>query len=265
MSSSQPNLTSNAVTVPVLPVDELVSEADRLIELAEQRAFHLRLLGGLAVYESCPSAQLPELCRNYPDIDFVTDRTSGPATRTLLSECGYSGDQRFNALHGETRLLFYHESGGWQIDVFLGAFSMCHNIDLSRSLFPGRRVIPPADLLLTKLQIVEMNLKDMKDVLAILLDHSVGSASDPEAIDLAHLTEATSKDWGLYTTVMKSLTRVRTDVAHLLADEKLRSAQQRVDQIEAGMVASPKSLRWKLRSRVGTRVLWYELPDEVRQ
>jgi hypothetical protein len=25
----------------------------------------------------------------------------------------------------------------------------------------------------------------------------------------------------------------------------------------------PKSLRWKIRSRVGERVQWYELPEEV--
>ncbi len=242
---------------------ELTEEADRLIALGEERGLHLRLLGGLAICELCPSAQLPVLRRQYPDIDFVTDRVSGAATRALLSENGYEGDQRFNALHGETRLLFFHELGDWQIDVFLGEFSMCHKIDLSHSLVPGRRTIPPADLLLTKLQIVEMNLKDLKDVVAILLDHPVDGGAEPEAIDLARLTAATSRDWGLYTTVTATLARVRTDAADLLEGDQLAVVLERIGAIAGAMVAAPKSRGWRLRGRIGKRVLWYELPDEV--
>ena len=244
---------------------ELTEEADRLIRLGEERGLQLRLLGGLAVCELCPSAQLPALRRPYPDIDFVSDSISGAATRSLLSENGYEGDQRFNALHGETRLLFYHESREWQIDVFLGEFSMCHKIDLSHSLLPGRRTIAVADLLLTKLQIVEMNLKDMKDVLAILLDHLVTADTDPEAIELGRLTAATSRDWGLYTTVTDTLTRVRADAAHLLEVDQLGRVQERITTIVEAMLAAPKTRGWKLRSRIGRRVLWYELPDEVGQ
>jgi hypothetical protein len=242
---------------------ELTQEADRLVALAEERGFQLRLLGGLAVCELCPSAQLPSLRRSYPDIDFVTGRTSGPATRSLLAENGYEGDQRFNALHGETRLLFYHESNEWQVDVFLGEFSMCHKIDLSRSLLPGRRTVPPADLLLTKLQIVEMNLKDMKDVFAILLDHPVSDGADPEDINVRRVTAATSRDWGLYTTLTDSIARVRTDAADLLEADLLRVVRERITVIAEAMVAAPKSRGWRLRSRIGRRVLWYELPDEV--
>jgi hypothetical protein len=242
---------------------ELTAEADRLVGLGEENGLHLRLLGGLAVCELCPSAQLPVLRRSYPDIDFVTGRTSGASTRELLSENGYEGDQRFNALHGETRLLFFHESGEWQIDVFLGEFSMCHKIDLSGSLLPGRRTIPAADLLLTKLQIVEMNLKDMKDVVAILLDHPVTAGAHPETIELVRLTAATSKDWGLYTTVTDTLTRVRADAADLLDAEQLHVVSERIAAIAEAMVSAPKTLGWKLRSRIGRRVLWYELPDEV--
>ena len=187
----------------------------------------------------------------------------GDSGAWLLTDSGYQGDQRFNALHGETRLLFFHETGGWQIDVFLGEFSMCHRIDLSRSLLPGRRTIPPADLLLTKLQIVEMNLKDMKDVVAILLDHPVVAEANPEALELARVIGPTSRDWGLYTTVTDSLARVRANAADLLDVEQVRTVEERVTAMTEAMAAAPKSRRWGLRSRIGRRVLWYELPDEV--
>jgi hypothetical protein len=122
-----------------------------------------------------------------------------------------------------------------------------------------------ADLLLTKLQIVEMNLKDMKDVVAILLDHPVTADTDPEAIELGRLTAATSRDWGLYTTVTDTLTRVRADAAHLLEVDQLGRVQERITTIVEATLAAPKTRGWKLRSRIGRRVLWYELPDEVGQ
>jgi len=247
----------------VKDMSELTDVADRLIGLGEERGVRLRLLGGLAVLESCPSANLPALRRHYPDIDFATDKVSEAATRSLLSENGYDGDQRFNALHGETRLLFYHQSGDWQIDVFLGEFSMCHKIDLSCSLLPGRRTIPLADLLLTKLQIVEMNLKDMKDLVAILLDHPVIADSDPEAIELGRIIRATSRDWGLYTTVTDNLTRVRADAARLVDADQLRRVEERIAAIADAMLLAPKSRMWKVRGRIGRRVLWYEQPEEV--
>ena len=40
---------------------------------------------------------------------------------------------------------------------------------------------------------------------------------------------------------------------------------QRLDQLWQLIDAQPKSLKWKLRNRVGDRVSWYELPEEVRQ
>lgn len=262
MSSSAHDRVSlevpTAVTVP-----DLLVEARHLIDGAEEKGIHLRLLGGLAIRETCPSAALPALSRTYPDIDLVGGKDQGTAIRAQLTSSGYQGDQRFNALHGETRLLFYHQTGAWQIDVFLGAFSMCHRIDLSRSLLPGQRTVPLADLLLTKLQIVEMNLKDMKDLVTILLDHAPGHEPGPGVIDLGRLTAATSTDWGLHTTVMDSLARVRGAATELVSGDVLRQIEARISTIAEAMEVAPKSLRWKLRSRIGRRALWYELPDEV--
>jgi len=40
---------------------------------------------------------------------------------------------------------------------------------------------------------------------------------------------------------------------------------KRLDELWRSIDAQPKSLRWKLRARVGDRMSWYELPEEVRQ
>jgi hypothetical protein len=51
---------------------------------------------------------------------------------------------------------------------------------------------------------------------------------------------------------------------YLLQDEVDR-VTQRVDQILHAMEAAPKSLRWRARARIGRRMEWYELPDEVKR
>jgi hypothetical protein len=37
----------------------------------------------------------------------------------------------------------------------------------------------------------------------------------------------------------------------------------RVGAIAAAITSAPKSLRWRARARLGRRVPWYELPEEV--
>ncbi len=38
----------------------------------------------------------------------------------------------------------------------------------------------------------------------------------------------------------------------------------RASDLDAVIVAAPKSRRWRLRARVGERVRWYEDPEEAR-
>jgi len=38
---------------------------------------------------------------------------------------------------------------------------------------------------------------------------------------------------------------------------------QRIEQITAALAAAPKSLRWRARAKVGRRIPWYDLPEEV--
>ena len=47
------------------------------------------------------------------------------------------------------------------------------------------------------------------------------------------------------------------DVAGEVVEERLGELWRRIDD-------EPKSGRWRLRARVGDRVRWYELPEEVR-
>ena len=76
-------------------------------------------------------------------------------------------------MNGRERLLFYDNPNERQVDVFVSSFRMCHEIPLEKRLSVDEDTVPLAELLLTKLQIIELNEKDVRDTVAILLEHEV--------------------------------------------------------------------------------------------
>jgi len=241
---------------------DITEEAQRVIRSADEAGLKLRLLGGVAIRLRSPSAAShPELKRRYPDIDVVGLRAEGRALSRLFGELGYEPNQRFNALHGYKRMIFY--GGERHVDVFLDAFEMCHKIDLRHRLLEGYPTLPLADLLITKLQIIEVNSKDVRDTLALLLDHVVGFEEQPDTIDVRYLARLTADDWGLFTTLSDNLAQVGEAAVEILGQKDGARVLARIEQILAAMNQEPKSLRWRLRARIGRRLEWYELPDEV--
>jgi hypothetical protein len=135
-------------------------------------------------------------------------------------------------------------------------------IDLRGRMDYGGPCLTPADLLLSKLQIYEINRKDLVDLVALLIDHPVADHDD-EAINAAYVARLTADDWGLYRTLQLNTERLRDMVGEVPVDSTV--VVQRLDELWRSIDAQPKSLRWKLRARVGDRMSWYELPEEVRQ
>ena len=180
----------------------------------------------------------------------------------LFESIGYEGDRRFNTLNGHQRLLYLDAANGRQIDVFIDRMKMCHVIELANRLGHEGATLTPADLLLSKLQVFEVNMKDLVDTVALLLDHPI-SDQDGDAINAAYLGKLTAEDWGLHRTLQLNTARVR-DAARAL-DVDAGRINQRLDELWMRIDAQPKSFRWKMRARVGDRVTWYQLPEEVRQ
>jgi hypothetical protein len=244
------------------PLADILAEARRLVALGEERNARVRLIGGLAILAHAHQPLPEEVERNYGDIDLVVRRQDGDAIQTLMADAGYAAFARFNALRGERRLMFQDESNDRRVDVFVDRFEMCHSLlDLGARLPEVGETLSLADLVLTKLQIVELNLKDVVDALVLFRDHECGD-EDPEAIDVRRIRDVCSDDWGWYTTVSDNLARLQERVGGILpADAAV--AQTRISQITEDLQSAAKSRRWKLRSKVGRRVPWYRLPDEV--
>lgn len=241
------------------PQADIVAEAQRLAAAAHQAGMLLKLTGGLGVYVHSPSAAQAPLRREYRDLDFVGRSTDRPAIRRLLQDLGYAPDVPFNTMQGQRRLRFWDERHRREVDVFLDQIRMCHVIDLRTRLDGTEPALAPADLLLTKMQIVEINQKDLLDVLALLADHPMADG-DAEAINRGYIAGLAAQDWGLYRTMQLNIPRVLDALQHLpLPTEPVRT---RLNELWQAVEAHPKTLAWRLRARVGDRVRWYEVPEE---
>ena len=222
----------------------------------------VKLVGGAAVNLHSPSARQPPLKRKYGDLDFVAPSKQQGAVQKLFDSLGYEGERRFNTLNGHQRLLYLDSVNGRQVDVFIDRMKMCHVIELAGRLGHDGPTLTPVDLLLSKLQVYEVNMKDLVDSIALLLDHPVADHDD-DVINATYLAKLTSEDWGLYRTMQLNTERVRSAAKDFDVD-RVR-VNQRLDELWSRIESQPKSLRWKMRARVGDRVSWYQLPEEVRQ
>jgi hypothetical protein len=242
---------------------DIVAEGERLLALAEKERIPLRLLGGVAIRLHAAEGLPPAFTRKYNDLDFVTAKGASGRTQVFFHEAGYEPHKAFNALHGQERLLFFDNDNNRQVDVFVGQFAMSHKIPVGDRLEIEPGTLPLAELLLTKLQIAELNEKDVKDALAVLHGHPVGD-TDGDTVNGARVAELCAADWGLWRTITGNLATCREHVDRydLPEDEKaqLRGA---IDGVLERIEAAPKSRAWKLRARIGERKRWYELPEEV--
>jgi hypothetical protein len=240
-----------------------VEEAKRLLERVASNGLELRLLGGVAVRLRA-GGEVPDCFRrDFGDLDFVCARRQGSAVVRFFSEASYEPQTSFNALQGHERLLFYDTEHGRKVDVFVGTFRMCHTIPLADRLGVDRATIPLAELLLTKLQVYELNEKDVRDALLLLHSHEV--TDDDRGLNGARVAELCGGDWGLWRTITGNLAVCREHLANydLEADAGERILA-RCDAIMRRIDEQPKSRGWRMRAKIGERKRWYELPEEIR-
>jgi hypothetical protein len=226
----------------------LIVEGVSIVARTDALGLPLRLLGGVAIALHCADGT-PH--RAFADLDAITTSKAARAVSAALTDAGYEGHVRFNASQGDRRLAFDGPHG--KLDVFVGRFEMCHRIELSDRLELETPTISATDLLMTKLQIVELNEKDLVDAALLLRDHELAKGHG-DHIDLDRMRAATRDDWGLWRTMTGALAAIGAHAPDVA---------ERSDALAAALADGPKGRAFKMRSRVGERKRWYSLPDEV--
>ncbi len=246
----------------VSPLTDVSDEARRILNKASETGVALRLVGGVAVKFVSPSAVKEPLRRAYRDADFVGKGSQTKDIKGLFGSMGYVPRETFNAMQGGRRLIFNDLVNQRRIDIFQDYFEMCHKFDLRKRLELRPETLPVADLLETKLQIIQMNEKDFRDILALLIDHELADSEGSDVINAAHVVGLCANDWGIYKTFTLSLEKIIGNLdAYHLDEADRKTAESRAQKLLESIEAAPKSMGWRIRARVGERVPWYETPE----
>lgn len=245
---------------------ELAAEMNRLIAAADANQIRLRAFGGLAIYAHSQN-DTRFFHRDSPDVDFVVPERDRHKLEQFFQQMGYVPNKQFNLLNGSHRQIYYDEAGGHRIDILVGDFEMCHRLPMNGRLKIDPVTIPLAELFLSKAQIVELNRKDAFDMISLLLNNEIGDEREG-MIGLERIAALCAEDWGLYKTTSINLKRVEdlllAEDLGLSPDERER-VLNRVRRIASVLESTPKSMAWKARNLLGTRVRWYAEVEEVDQ
>lgn len=259
---------NSASTLPPLSdqISSAAAEARRVAAALAEAGISLRLVGSLAVLLRCPGhAELTAQGRAYRDIDFAGYARDARQAGEVFDALGYDEDREVFVMSEGRRAIFQSRSGPLHVDVFYEALDFCHRIPLAGRLEVETLSVPLAELLLSKLQIVQIGESDLLDTIALLLEHPLEN-HDSGAINAGHVAGLCAADWGLWRTATMNLDKL-LQLARA-TPELDQSQRARVDaQAEALLArleAEPKSLTWRLRARVGDRVKWYNDVEEVR-
>jgi hypothetical protein len=254
-------------TAAVIDRVALETEVVRIVGAAGAVGVPVRVLGSIGVALHCPDAAalLPRFDRTYADIDLVAYRHDTKAVADLLATLGYRDDREVFIASEGWRSIFDDPARSIHLDVFYDRLEFCHIIPLLGRLEADSPTIPLAELLLSKLQIVKINTKDVVDIVLLLLDHPLGRG-DGDTIDLDRVAGLAAADWGLWRTMTQNLEKVATLAAgYPQLDERQRAAViAATTSLKARIDADPKPLAWRMRGRVGDRRQWWTDVDEVR-
>jgi hypothetical protein len=246
------------------PDDDPLPEAVALVEGAVRAGLKVRLLGGLGVRVLCPG--FPPRMRAGQDMDLACAGKGRRDVAAFLERSGCVADRMFNSLNGDRQMYFTAPSGR-PVDVMVDRLVMCHTLDFRSSLRNSSLALDPADLLLSKLQIVELNAKDAHDITHLLSGVPVGEDGAGPFIDTGRFGEVIGADWGWWRTITGNLEKLPSLLAEdgglAPPDPRFDPLAQAARLLEVAM-SVPKSVKWKLRANVGDRVRWYELPEEVQ-
>ncbi len=251
----------------IVPAEVMVEEAQRILTAAEPRGIPLRLFGGVGVRLHCDhSSMVTRLERSalgrgephaqaFGDLDFASYWPYHRKVEETMASLGYP--KRRPTL-GDTQLrqIYFHPQGWFHVDVLYDALKMNHDVRFKGRLELHAPTLPATDLLLTKLQVVELTPKDMVDCALLLGAHPLGTR-DGERIDARYIANRFMERWGFYHTATINLARIEAFGRARLDDGDKEEVLARLRGLRAQVDRAVRFPAWRVRALLGTRVPWY--------
>ena len=246
--------------------EKFENELKAILKASDDANILLRVIGSLAFQMHCPKYGYLQAAmgRAYTDIDFGAYSTQNKQISEMMTRRGYVENREvFIGSEGE-RAIFDKPGTGLHVDIFYEKLDFCHAIYWKDRLEVDSPTIPLTELLLEKMQIVQINEKDIIDTIMLLLEHPLGD-EDKETINIGLAAKLCANDWGLWRTTTMNLEKVKQLAQHYtqLSPEEKSKITSQVDDALKRINDEPKPLAWRIRDRVGDRVKWYKDVDDV--
>ncbi len=228
----------------------------------------IRVTGSIAFRIKCPDYKYLayENQRYLADLDFITYSKDIIKIQDMFFDMGWEEDQNVLRLFGNKRRIFYHPEKPIHSDIFLDKLRFCHHLDFKNRLEIDYPTISLIDLLLTKLQIVKINKKDLVDIMVLLRQYPISDKDEnKQHIDGNYLAELCSRDWGWWKTTTKNLKKTREFTDTYLDEKDAEDVRAKSNHLMRLIEEHPRSLKWKIRSVFGEKLKWYEEVEEVKR
>ena len=263
--------------------EEFVRECVEIVERAQERGIILRILGAMAVYihtKDDPRAR--EIHRTrfgagapmFTDLDLMAYRKqSKEIKRFFEQELGFAPDRMINVLFSHKRLIYYHPEGKYHVDIFFDTLEFSHDVPFGKGPGKGRLelsfpAISPTDVVLEKLQIHEINPKDLVDLAVLFLTHEVTEEEGEGRINGRYIAKLLADDWGFWYDATENLKKLKAYLSQMaeegrLTEEERERIVEKVDLLLKMIDEEPKTKKWRKRAKAGTKKKWYREVEEV--
>ncbi|MGC9193608.1 MAG: hypothetical protein ACP5FQ_06890 [Thermoplasmata archaeon] len=259
--------------------EEFINEAINLVNIFEQNGLKLRILGGVAAYikakDNNESMNILKSLKRFgdgkplfTDLDFIGYKKESSKISKKFEELGFNPDKVINGFFGDKRLIFYHPKGLFQIDIFLDNLEFSHSVYFSNRLELCSPTITVTDLVLEKLQIHQINHKDLVDLILVFHSHDVVNKFEREKIDGSYISKILSDDWGFWYDATSNLKKV-LDLLNLefskgtIPKGNYEKTISRINYLLSLIDSEPKTKKWLKRSKKGIDKPWYNEVEEV--
>lgn len=249
--------------------NKFIQEAIRIIDRAQTQKVVMRLMGGFAIRLHCPKFDhLYDKLQRKPalDLDLITYSKFRPQIKKLFIELGYEPMKGMALMFdtGRNRQVYTDEPNNRSVDVFFDKLEMCHTVDFKNRLELDNPTITLSDLFLQKAQICKINEKDIKDMMILLREHNVGE-TEKETVNINFIANLLSDNWGFWYTTKTNLGKVQEFLEQYkgLTETDRQDIKSKIEKLTKAIEDEPKSLKWKMRSKIGTSKKWYTEVEEL--
>ncbi len=266
-----------------LDPEKFVQECVDIVKRAQDKGIVIRILGAMAVYihtQGNPRAREIHKTRfgagapMFTDLDVMAYKKQRKKIKEFFEkELKFLPDRMINALFGDKRLIYYHPEGKYHVDVFFDKLEFSHDVPFGKKPGEGRLelsfpAISPTDVVLEKLQIHEINPKDLVDLIVLFLTHEIAEEEGEGKINGKYIAQLLAEDWGFWYDAVNNLNLVKKYADQMVEEGRLKPEErdvvaQKVDQLLEKIEAEPKSKKWQKRAKTGTKKKWWRDVEEV--